>query len=193
MLERCMSEEYQLCDSSILIAKNKIFFLASIKIPKTEHKLSEKNLVKASLSFMVPIQIEFKRKQYYLGNSEVYVHKRTAIQNALRRVQRETKFNTGGRGRTQKRKALEQFKEYEKNFMDTYLHQISKDLVDFCINRKAGTLELIDIKQNSEDAKSIPFILRNWSYYGFIDKIQYKCQQNNIILLKNDAGYTAVC
>jgi len=44
----------------------------------------------------------------------------------------------------------------------------------------AGTLVLLDVKQNSDIAKEEQFLLRNWNYHELITKIKYKADRAGV-------------
>lgn len=124
-------------------------------------------------------------KDYQIGDKESYVYKRLAIQHGLRRRQQFMKFNAGGKGREKKMLNLNRFKSKEINFIQTFMHNLTSRLVKFCIMNDIGTIELKNIKELTDEAKNFPFVLRNWSYGGFINKIEYKCDINGITLVCN--------
>ena len=120
-----------------------------------------------------------------LGSKESFIYKRLAIQHERWRRQRIMKYNSGGKGRKNKMKGINEFHSKEKNFVNTYTHQLSHELVNFCIENRIGKIELVNIVQTTEEAKEFPFVIRNWSFGNFKNKLQYKCKINNIDLIFN--------
>lgn len=60
-------------------------------------------------------------------------------------------------------------------------------LVNYAVNNRCDEIILLNHIQREKDAKEentegIPFVLRNWSYYGLKTKIEYKAKMNNINL-----------
>ena len=53
-------------------------------------------------------------------------------------------------------------------------------LIDFCVKHSAGTLLLVNQSAKEEVAKDDVFVLRNWGYYGLIEKIKYKAEMAGI-------------
>lgn len=182
ILQRCKSGEYSIRDSAYVIKNGKIFFLFAVEIPKKEHFLSAERKAVVTLSFLAPLILNYNGKVYQIGDKESYIYKRLAIQQGLRRRQQMMKFNSGGKGRKQKTLGLEQFKTKEKNFVQTFTHKLSSELVSFCVHNNIGKIELKEISQFTEEAKIFPFVLRNWSFGGLIDKIGYKCKMKGIII-----------
>jgi len=180
IIKRCISGDYKLCSSSYIIDNNKIYLLLSVKIPTSVPVLEPKTKVKAALSCYAPIIAIIGKKKIPFGNQEVFLDKRKAIQCGLHRRKKAMKYNTGGRGIEHKTSGIFEFRKKEKRFVENYMHYLSKVLVDFCVKRKAGTLELINLKQNIDEANKDAYIFRNWSYGSLREKIEYKCKQNGI-------------
>ena len=126
-------------------------------------------------------------KSISIGTKEEYLHRRTQIQAALRRVQTNAKFNVGGKGRKRKMQPIEHFQKAEKNYIDTKVHEYSRRLVDLAIKNECGTIVLCDHKNLSEEIKENEFLLRNWTYHGLVDKIWYKCNRYGISLVTETA------
>ena len=56
-------------------------------------------------------------------------------------------------------------------------------LIDFCVEKKAGTIVIVDQEEKIQIAKEERFVLRNWSYYELINKIKYKADKAGIELV----------
>lgn len=89
-------------------------------------------------------------------------------------------YNRGGHGRKKKMKILEHFNEKEKRYVDSRLYLYSRKLIDICVKTEAGTLLLVNQTSKEEFAKEDEFLLRNWSYFGLIEKIKYKANMAGI-------------
>jgi transposase len=183
IIDRCISGEYKLCDSSIRIEKGKIYLYLSIQQPISIKQLDPQIKVDAELSFLVPILVKLNDKQYNIGDKGSYIYKRLTFQHAFSRMQQAMKYNKGGKGRVQKLQGMERLKDKEKNFINSFSHTISHELIKFCLLNNAGKLELKNITQTIEEARENPFVYRNWSYGNLRDKIAYKCKMNNIQLI----------
>ena len=184
ILDRCISGEYKICESFFSLKNGEVTLYLVVKIPKTNSE-TYPNEAKVKLSFMAPIIVLFADKEYVIGDKESLIYKRLAIQHGLRRMQSKMKYNEGGRGRKNKTKGVEEFKLKERNFVNTYTHQLSYELVKFCMDNKIGKIEFLDIIQTCEEANEFPFVIRNWSWGSLRDKLEYKCHKNNIELIFN--------
>ena len=198
---------YKMCTSSIAFEKKfdpktdkkqqKIFLYLCVDIPKKEVTADPKKGVFCYLGVACPIQCLIDAqcddlsskdvKWFTIGNAEEFLYRRRQIQEAIRRCQINSKYNTGGKGRKRKLQALNRFEEKEKNYVDTKLHLYSRMLVDLAVSHGCGTIYLVNQKPREEEAKTDnqegePFLLRNWSYYGLKQKISYKCKMCGIEL-----------
>lgn len=180
LLQRCLVGQIKICTSSIKIVKGKIFLLLALELPKKQHDLKEHIIAEASLSVEHPITVSIDRDNFQIGNKEEFLYRRLAIQAARHRIQKAVAFNEGGHGRKKKLKSLENFTEKEKRYVDSRLHLYSRRLIDICVKSGAGTLLLVNQSNKEEAAKEDGFLLRNWSYYGLIEKIKYKANMAGI-------------
>ena len=197
IVERVISGEYKMCTSSLQFDGKKIFLLLCVDMPKKEVNLDPKKILFAYLDVDVPVRCttdvkaikdyDSGMKWFTIGTKEEYLHRRLEIQAAVRRCQIANKYTNGGKGRKKKCQALDLWHEKEKHYVDTKLHMYSKMLVDLAIKHRCGTIRLLNQKAREDKAKQEnqqgePFLLRNWSYYGFKDKIGYKCKMVGIKL-----------
>lgn len=183
LLQRLLVGTIKLCSCSLKIDKGKLFLFAAFEMEQEEHQLDEAIFAEASLSIEHPISVKVGKETFQIGNKEEFLHRRLAIQAARHRLQRGSTFNRGGKGRTRKMKALIDYSEKEKRYVDSRLHLYSKRLIEHCIKNQAGTLLLVNQEQKEEIAKEEEFLLRNWSYYGLKEKIAYKANKAGINLI----------
>ncbi|HMR19500.1 MAG TPA: hypothetical protein PKA53_09395 [Sphingobacterium sp.] len=168
--------------------KGRDFKLTLFKIPFRTYLGKDRSdkrvlLQRASLSVEHPITVSVDKDHYQIGNKEEFLYRRMAIQSARQRIQKAAAFNRGGYGRKKKLKSLEQYSEKEKRYVDSRLHLYSRKLIDICIKSQVGTLLLVNQTNKEEVAKEDEFLLRNWSYYGLIEKIKYKANMAGINLI----------
>ena len=180
LLQRALVGKIKICTSSIQIIKGKIFLLLALELPKQVHVLKDHVIAEASLSVEHPITVTVERENFQIGNKEEFLYRRIAIQAARHRAQKAAAFNKGGHGRTKKLKSLDHFHEKESRYVDSRLHMYSRRLIDICVKSGAGTLLLVNQSNKEEFAKEDDFLLRNWSYYGLIEKIKYKANMAGV-------------
>lgn len=208
IIDRCISGEYKMCSSAIAFEKivnretgkkqQKLFLLLCVDIPSKKVELNTEKILYAYLGLAHPIQCMLGEKcdNIYTKNdrwinidtAENFLYRRVQIQAARRRCQANCKYNKGGKGRKRKLQALDRYDEKEKNYVDTRLHQYSRELVNLAVSHGCGTICLVNQKPREDKAKEDAqkgdtFVLRNWSYFGLKQKISYKCQMEGIKLV----------
>jgi len=144
------------------------------------HALKEHIIAEASLSVEHPITVTIDKDHFQIGDKEEFLYRRMAIQAARYRAQKAALFNIGGHGRKKKLKSLDHFHEKERRYVDSRLHMYSRRLIDLCVKSGAGTLLLVNQSNKEEIAKDDEFLLRNWSYFGLIEKIKYKANMAGV-------------
>lgn len=183
LFEKFVNGEGRLRDSSLDIRKNKLFLLAVFDQEKVAAPLSADRRVLARLSMDVPIIAGIDGKDIRIGSKEEYLYRRLAIQEAMHRTQAALRYNSGGKGRRKKMRAVQRFHELEKNYVQTRLHQYSARLISFCRQEGAGVLILLSQADKEAEAREDDFLLRNWGYYGLKEKISYKAAKYGITVL----------
>ena len=126
-------------------------------------------------------------KVFSIGTEEEFNYRRRQIQEAVKRCQINNRYSVGGKGRKRKCQAIEHWHEKENNYVDTKLHTYSRMLVDAAIKYKCDTIYLMRQEPREDKAKEDnkdkePFVLRNWSYFGLKQKIEYKAKMYGITL-----------
>lgn len=186
IIDRCVSGEYKLCDSSIKIEDNKMFLLACIQFDKTFAEIDENRVCMVSLDINHPLIVNFGKKPIKIGDKEEFLYRRLAIQKGLRRAQIAATYNKGGHGIQKKIASIEKFKESETNYVNSRIHKYSKKLIDLCLKNKSGVIRLVNIPEVKEKTQENEFLLRNWSYFGLRDKIKYKASKFNIKVIEDE-------
>lgn len=200
IVERVIDGTYKMCTSSIKIKDNKIFLLLCVDIPNKDYSPIKGKRMNAFLGVMNPIicyiapkdDIKQKVEEYLkkvklfnIGTKEEFNYRRRQIQEAVKRCQKENKYTAGGKGRKRKTQALERYHEKEKNYVTTKLHTYSKMLVDYAVANRCSEIVLLnqisrEEKAKEDNQKGEPFVLRNWSYYGLKERINYKAKMFGI-------------
>ena len=160
VLDRCIEGEYKICGSSLMIDDKKMFLLLCVDMPKQEHKLDDKKRLICHLGTMNPIvcytmkkaknESDSGMKFYPIGTKEEYFYRRRQIQEALKRCQVNAKYSKGGHGRKVKNKSIDRYRDLERNYVDTKLHQYSRMVIDLAIKHKCGTIILANQNEKIE-------------------------------------------
>lgn len=187
-VDRAVKGEYKLCNSSIQLDGKYIYLLAVFQFESEKVALDAERVMEAELGFDFPIILKTGKKVINIGDRTEYLHRRYAIQAALRRTQIASRYSNGGKGRKKKLAAIDRFEDKERNYIQTRQHQYTFKMVDACVKNKCGVLrlkltpeppapedmgkrELMQWKRENE------LLLRNWGYRGLLDKVKYKCKK----------------
>lgn len=192
IVNRLILGEYKASDSKIQIKRNRIFLLLSVNLPEKIHVLDENKILGVDLGIKYPAYIAtntgFFRES--IGHMDDFFKTRTMLQNRKQRLQKALSLASGGKGRTKKLKALDQYAEKERNFVKTYNHQVSARIVQQAVNERCKTINLEFLKGFSKEHKESR-ILRNWSYYELQQMIEYKAKMNGINVAYIDPYHTS--
>ena len=183
LLQQLIEGKVKLCTSRMKLEKGKIFWLPVFEMPKEQQQLHPAIVAEASLSLEYPISVKIGKHFLKIGNKEEFLHQRLAIQAAHARTKTAVPYCKGGHGRKRKQKALIKFREMERNYVSSRLHEYSRRLIDFCVKHQAATLVLLDMEDKALIAKEERFVLRNWNYYELMKKIKYKAEKVGIELV----------
>lgn len=187
VFDRCISGEYSFKQSSIQYdsRKNKWFLLLCVDIPNTRGEIKEGVVIEADLSLIVPIIAKCGKLTDEIGTKEEFLYGRLQIQNKLHNLQKSLRYTNGGNGRKDKLQAIDRFKKKELNYITTKLHTYSAILINFAVKNKAERIVLVNQQLKEEAVKESDPILRNWSYYGLKQMIEYKAKRNGIEVILN--------
>ena len=189
-IQNIFEEKYKVQGSSIQIDGKSIILNLTMQIQKNNNELYENVVVGVDLGLAVPAVCSLNNSMYnrkYIGNYDDFVRMRTQMQQQRRRIQGSLKYSKGGHGRKKKLSALEKYKKYEHNFVQSYNHMISKNVVEFALKNNARYINMEDLSgYNADD-----FVLRNWSYYQLQEYITYKADKEGIVVRKVKPYYTS--
>lgn len=189
-LQQIFEENYKVCGSSIQIDGKKIILNMSMDIPKQELELDENTVVGVDLGVAIPAVCGLNNNNYIkqsIGSKDDFLRVRTQMQSQRRRLQKSLKVTSGGHGRGKKMKAMDRLSDRERNFVKTYNHFVSKNVVDFAVKNKAKYINMEDLS----GFDSSEFILRNWSFYELQQFITYKASKYGIEVRKINPYHTS--
>lgn len=186
IVERILSGQYDVGNSSIQETKNKkCFLLLVVKIPKQIKKLNLTKVVGVDLGINTPLYAALNDNEYgglSIGSREQFLKVRMRIVAQKRELQRMLRSTTkGGHGRKQKLQALERMEGKERNWVHLQNHIFSKSVVDYAIKNNAGVIQMERLtgfgrEGNGEVGESYKFLLRYWSFFELQSMIEYKAQ-----------------
>ena len=177
---------------SIQLKNKDLFLLLPVKDPQLELNLDPELSLGVDLGVTVPAYIALSKgpARRVIGSREDFLRVRLQMQARRRQLQRSLKSVGGGKGRQKKLRALKQLELKERNFARSYNHFISKEVIDFAVNNKAGVIKLEMLEGFGKEDQNA-FILRNWSYFELQDFIQYKAKRVGIKVVKVDPYHTS--
>ena len=183
LLEKVLDGKAKIRTSSIQLEKEKIFLLAAIDVENEKRELDANIVTEAWLSPDYPLIVKVDKKRYTIGTKEEFLYRRLAIQAAYQRVQKGVATNRSQHGRKRKKKPLLHYRNKERDYVNHKLHLYSRQLIELCLKHNSGTLFLVDQTEKEEIAKCDSFVLRNWNFYTFRQKIAYKAERVGITLV----------
>lgn len=202
-MQMIFEEYYKVCGSSIEIDDKKIILNLSFDVPQQKVELDENVVVGVDVGIAIPAVCGLNINNYIrksIGSVDDFMRVKTKIQHQKNKLYANLKMAKGGHGRTNKLRAMDKFADYESNWVQTYNHYVSKQVIDFALQHKAKYINLEDLsgitkkKDKSFDddkKKKDEKFLRNWSYYQLQSFITYKANKYGIEVRKIDPHYTS--
>ena len=186
---------YKICTSSLYFIEKKMMLNLCIS-QESEEKNTDTikgRSMGVAFGYGEPLKVAFNDSDetFSIGDMDYFLEKRQRSQQKYQRLQSALKEARGGRGRSHKLKALNQYKKTEKNFVKNYNHMLSKGIIDLAKEKKVERIVLEKI--NSTQIKEDPVVLRNWSYYQLQEFVSYKAKRESIAVdiqnVKEDSNY----
>lgn len=177
-VKRILTGEYTVQESKIKIDSGKIVLFLSLSIPVTEPALDENTYVCVKLGESVTATccVNTPDTAVEFGDADAFITRRKYLKHTRERLQSSLKTSKGGHGRKRKLQAYDKVKIGESNWVKTYNHQISRQIVDFAVVNKAKTILLEDLSSYKKDE----FLTTDWSYSQLQELIKYKAALNNV-------------
>lgn len=195
-LNGIMDGSLKLCDSKIQMKNNKIFLLLVVQQEVTQPILDKEKIMGIDLGMDIPAYVAMEFKPEWgraFGNKKELLSFKTRIKKLKDLEKQRGIYARGGHGRKRKMKnnQLEALRSRESNFSKTYNHTLSKQIVDYALKFKIGT-----IRMEKLDGKSFKNqkMLGDWTYYMLQQMIQTKAEAKGITIEFVNPAYTSsVC
>lgn len=184
IVDRIISGEYSLSDSSIQIKDNDFYMLLTYKQPDIIQENILDNVMGVDLGINRPISIYIdgvKHQPQQINIGLKIQHERMKFYKHRRSLQESLKYAKGGHGRNRKMESLNDLREKEKNWSQTINHTITRELIRICQEYKVGVIKmenLTGITTNSKD-----YFLKSWAYFQLQSYIEYKAKELGISIL----------
>ena len=192
-IQMIFEEYYKVCNSSIEIDGRKIILNLSMDIPEQKIELDENVIVGVDIGIAIPAVCGLNTNDYsrkYIGSVNDFMRIKTKIQHQKNRLQTNLKMAKGGHGRKRKLKAMDKFTDYERNWVQSYNHYVSKQIINFALKNKAKYINIEDLSGITK-GKNVNKFLKGWSYYQLQSFITYKANKYGIEVRKIDPHYTS--
>lgn len=193
VVKRIIEGIYKAGISAIQLKDDKVFLLLSVDIPnKNPIGLNPDIVVGVDLGMTIPAYcaLSVGKSRLSLGHSNDFLRVRLQMQARRKRLNKSMTLTQGGKGKNKKLKVLDKIKECERNFVQTYNHNISKKVVEFAEKNGAGTIKLEFLTGIGQVDRNKPQ-LRNWSFCELQTMIKYKAERAGIKVLFVDAYHTS--
>ena len=191
-LHKIIDKEYKVGQSSLQFDRNNNLILnLNLDIPyKPKTEVVEGRTLGVDLGLKYPAYMclsDDTYKREHIGSIDDFLRVREQMQSRRRKLQHDLKFTKGGRGRNKKMQALDRLRDKEKNFVTTYNHMISKNVVEFAKKHQCEYIHLEKLTKDGFDNT----VLRNWSYYQLQQYIEYKAEREGIKVRYVDPAHTS--
>lgn len=190
IVERVLSGQYEVGNSTIQESKNKkIFLLLVVKIPKESKVLNSNRVVGVDLGINTPLYAALNDNEYggfSIGSRDQFLKMRMRMAAQKRELQRSLRNTTnGGHGRKQKLQALDRLEDKERKWVHLQNHIFSKSIIEYALQNEAGIIQMERLTgfgrdKNDEVDDGFKFILRYWSFFELQTMIEYKAKAAGI-------------
>lgn len=189
ILDKVISKEYGVAQCSMYFnKKNELMLMLTLKIEQKEEEFKPVKNRQLEIIFgeKVPIYMLISDKPYIkksLGDSLEFTKMRAQFRARKIRLDKQLKFSKGGKGKKDKLKAIEEFREKQRNFIKTYNHFLSKNIIEFALKHKCEYICL----ENLDKGMKSNLLLSNWGYYELKEKLLYKAAMKGIVVKDIDS------
>lgn len=194
VLDRMISGEYKNGELKIKKDKKKGWCaIFSYSFEKEEFSLDPGTIcgIDLGLVYSFVCALNNSSSRLYGTDGGEIEHFRKQIQNRRRKLQKQGPFSTRvGKGRKEMLSPTLLLQKNVDNFRDTKYHTYTKKIIDFCLQNKAGVIQLENIEQLS-GVKGNNFLLSDWALFDFKTKLMNKAEEVGIDVIEVNPRYTS--
>lgn len=194
ILERCYDGEYKISGSNLKYDNGKWYLMLSfaferdVKAPVLDKErvmgvhIGERNAVTCAVA-------DSKRK-YVINGGEVEAFakqiekRRRNIGQASRKHSKLCSDGRTGHGYHSKMYPLKKIGQKIADFRNTTNHRYSRQIIDWAVQNNCGTIQIEDLTGYASAELERYKLLKNWSYFDLMSKIEYKAQEYGIDVKK---------
>lgn len=200
ILERCYDGDYHISGSKLKYDGGKWYLLLCFSFERDiDVPTPDKNRVMGvhiaehnAVSCVFP---DSERK-YIIEGGEVEAfaaqieRRRRSIGKATKKHSKLCGDGRVGHGYHAKMQPLEKIGSKIANFRNTVNHRYSRQIVDWAVQNNCGTIQIEDLTGYASEELEKYKLLKNWSYFDLMTKIESKAQEYGIDVIK--IGYAAL-
>lgn len=184
--------KYKFCDSKIQYVNGELYLLLVVSLPNKGKSLDTEKVLGVDLGMKWAAYIANNKNTYQrrgIGEGNfILLKEKDIIRKKVRTAQKNGAFNRGGHGRKRKLQRLNNFKNKENNFRNNFNHNISRKIIDMALEWGCGQINVEDLSLSGNNNHRL---LRNWTYYDLLSKIEYKAKKHGIVFKKVNPAYTS--
>ena len=189
------SGEYKTVGSKIMVSKrNEIILSLTFEIPVENNDLNSDIILGVDVGMVYPAYAALNNDNYArrsFGSFDELAKRKESFNAQRKRMQRGLSFAKGGHGRKRKLVKLNDLKTKEKNYTNTYIQQISSEIIRYALSKRAGVIQMEDLSFVREKSDDSVFVMRNWCYADLQSKIEYKAAKPGIEVRYINPAYTS--
>lgn len=178
IVRRIASGEYQLRDSQIQRGAKGLMLYLSYKFAPVREDLDETRVCGVDLGAVVPAvcAVNFGAQRLYIGSgADVW-----AARSKFRADRRRQQQRAGMYSKTRQWKPSKK----EENWIHTYYHTLTRQVIKFCLQHKCGTIQMEDLtKLRQKDVQS-EYKRLLWIPSKFFELLSYKAKEAGINIVR---------
>ena len=195
ILERCISNEYEIAASKLLYdQKKKCWFLNLVYAfeIKSNNSLDPNKILGVDLGIHYPIcaSVYGSLDRFTIDGGEIDEFRRRVESRKISMLKQGKNCGDGriGHGIKARNKPVYNIDDKIARFRDTANHKYSRALIEYAVKHTCGTIQMEDLTGITDIANRF---LKNWSYYDLQTKIEYKAKEAGINIVYIDPKNTS--
>lgn len=193
VIERALSGEYIICDSTITKKNDKWFLNFVVKVPVLNIESKENNAVGVDIGRVVPLMLTATEDKWgkMIGNQKQLFDKKRSFQKQKSSIQSTLSQTKGGKGYNRKMRRLETIRSSEHDYTETMLHTYAKQVIDFAIKTKSSIIKMEYLKSMTKEDQKEKFMIRFWPIARLQNLIEEKAKKYGIFVVYVDPYHTS--
>lgn len=196
ILERCYDEIYEISGSKLKYENGKWFLMLCYSFENTKAQEEKEKLINtmgvhiAEHNAIVCSFSNNKKKRLTIDGGEVRAFS-IQIERRKRNIGKATSKHSVlcgdgrvGHGYKTKLEPLEHINNKISNFRNTTNHRYSRQVINWAVKNNCGTIQIEDLNGFATEDIERYTLLKSWSYYDLISKIEYKAKEFGIKVVK---------